>query len=125
MITPANLDLTIYTAATYELQVTLQDGAGDPVDLTERQLAAQVWNTRRSRQLADFTITKTDPTNGVLTLSLTAAQTAELPADKSIATNKAGLVGCWDLRVTEPDGQTVYYWLEGEVKTNVGVTTDV
>lgn len=125
MITPARCDITIYTGATYELQVQLQDAAEDPIDLTNRAIAAQIWNTRGTTQVVPFTVTKTDIPAGTILLSLTAEQTALLPVNRSVGTVAEAVVGSWDLRVTEPDGTTVFYWLEGTVSTNVGVTSDV
>jgi hypothetical protein len=122
VITPGQFNITIYTGASYELQVTLQDSAGTAIDLTDRTIRAEIWNPRRTTKLETFTVTKADSAKGILKLTLTPATTAGLPVDKAIATNKAAVIGAWDLQVTEPDTTTVYYWLEGTVSTNRGVT---
>lgn len=122
MITPGAFNITIYTGATYELQITLKDSSDTAIDLTDRTIKAEIWNVRRTTKLETFTVTKTTPKSGVLTLSLTATKTAALPVDRSIAPNRAAVIGAWDLQVTEPNGTTVWYWLEGTVSTNRGVT---
>lgn len=82
---PAGIyDMTIEQGATFALNLTLQDANGDPFDLTGYTGRGQL-RTRYSdvSPLVNFTVTvpqhNTLPSEGKLSIGLTAAQTAALP----------------------------------------------
>lgn len=53
--------------------------AGNPVNLSSFAITSEIWNLERSKQYGSFSVNVTDPTNGKLELSLTKAQTTNLP----------------------------------------------
>lgn len=107
------LDLTIQQGATFSLQLTFADGNGDPIDLTGYAGAAEVRTSYdAATPVATLSVAVTDPTNGVMTLSLTAAQTAALTAPSG---------GVWDLLLTTPTGDK-FRVLEGNVRITAAVT---
>lgn len=103
---PGRYDITIYQRATFTLQVTL------PINLTGHQVLAQVWDDKRRRKYADFTVTVTDLVNGEIDLEIDSDVTKEIKKQ-----------GEWDLMVIYADG-TKQYWLEGDVKIDPGYTDE-
>ena len=88
-IVPAPVILTIEQGNTWSARLTFKDGNGAAIDLTSYIFAAQVRPAYSSAAVtATLTCTVTDAANGVMTISLTAIQTAALPAP---------FTGQWDL----------------------------
>lgn len=79
----AKHNLTLGQGETWNLQFTMYaSGSSTPLDLTDytvRSSARLEYSDAASS--ADFTITLTDPTNGVFTWSYAASQSAALAAD--------------------------------------------
>jgi len=108
-MTPGRYDITIYQRATFELEVTL------PFNLTGHQVLAQVWDDKRRRKYADFTITVLSTSNQASTVKLT------IPANITKLITKQGE---WDLMVIYPN-TSKQYWLEGDVKIDPGYTDSI
>ena len=106
---PATRDLTIYRGDDYAHTVTVTDEAGDPVDVSGSTWAAQFRRHDRDETAVDFAIDATNAATGVIVHSLTAAQTADLPAR-----------GVYDLQRTT-DGEVETY-LAGDVTVTGDVT---
>lgn len=100
--------ITIYQGDTYTHEITVQDDAGAPVDLSDRTWAAQIRAyATADTALADFAVDATDAATGVLVLSLTAAQTAALPGRPAV----------WDLQGTYTADSTVETLIPNSVVT--------
>ena len=73
----------------WQRQIEYLDGNNNPNNLTGYTPICQVWNYERTKKYADMTVTKSDPSNGIIDMSLTDAQTSILPD-----------LSYYDLRVT-------------------------
>ena len=106
-------NLTIDQGATFSSDVTVKDANGNAFDLTGYTAAAKLAKGFAStRTRTDFTTTiAADATSGVVTLSLTAAQTAALDAERYV----------YDLEITS--GATVTRVIEGIITVRPQVTT--
>jgi len=106
-------NLTIDQGATFSSDVTVKDANGNAFDLTGYTAAAKLakgFSSTRTR--TDFTTTiAADATSGVVTLSLTATQTAALDAERYV----------YDLEITS--GATVTRVIEGIISVRPQVTT--
>lgn len=71
-------NLYIDQGVTFSTEITIADDFGNPVDLSNATLASQVRKSFISTTAWLFTITVTDPTNGVVVLSMTADQTGAM-----------------------------------------------
>ena len=102
--------LRIEKGATFSLTLTLtQDDAA--LDLTGYTAAAQMRETLASTDSQAFTVAISSPaTGGIITVSLTAVQTAALEYE----------TGFWDLEITS--GAVVTRLLEGAVEIKLNVT---
>lgn len=114
---PVELDLEIYRGDTYRLRVTNTDAAGNPIDLSGRTFAAQIRPSYDSEQdVIDFATDDSEAVDGIVTIKLTAAQTAVLPTP-------AG--GVWDLQSTDPTGDNGDPLVETLAAGKICVTKDV
>lgn len=105
-MTPGRYDITIYQRATFSIDVTL------PFNVTGHQVLAQVWDDKRRRKYADFTVQTLTATSEASELRLT------IPASVTRELTKQGE---WDLMVVYSSG-IKEYWLEGDVKIDLGYT---
>ena len=106
---PACLDLDIYRGDDLNLPFSNVDAAGDPIDLTGRTYTAQIRATPESTTAVSFGVS-VNALAGVVTLSLTDAQTAD----------DVPLVGVWDLQ--EVNGTETTTLVRGKVKATKDVT---
>lgn len=116
----ATFDLTndnrIFCGATYTYAVTLKDGTGAAIDLTNASLASQIRKTQAASEiLATFSVAVTDATNGKATFSLSPVQTTALPA------TAADTYWKHDVLLTRADGVKIRI-LEGNVEIDAAVT---
>lgn len=100
-------NITVEQGATFALSLNAKFG-GSPMNLTGATVVAKI---RRafgdSSALVAFTTAVTAPaTDGKLTVSLTAAQTAALTPLQPSQTDRDVAIGHWDLEVTTSDGTT-------------------
>lgn len=110
MISPCDYDIVIPQRATFSQQFQLRDEAGEPLDMSDHSLSAQIWTPGKTVKLADFDVEWIDQAEGHFRLVLPISITQNFVAD-----------GYWDLLVTNPDG-TKDYWLRGAATLNVGYT---
>lgn len=80
----AEYNLYIDQGTTFSTQVTIADDFGNPVDLTSASLASQIRRSFIAKTAYPFTITVNDATSGIITLSLTATQTAAMTAGRYV-----------------------------------------
>jgi len=92
---------------TWSLDCVWNGSDGNPVDITNIDLAAGIKKEYSQDVLVNWTVTKTDAANGAFTLSLTPEQTAELPPRRG----KRITTFLTDVQATYTDGtvKTVWY----------------
>ena len=77
-IAPATYNMTVQRRSDHSVDLVFKDGNGAAINLTGYTVAAQVWEEKRKRKYADFTIAYTDRAAGKITISLTDTQTLPL-----------------------------------------------
>ena len=82
----ANYDITLDRAANYAFVLTIKDAVGVAVDLSDANTLfyADIRNTASKAQAVQFTATKTAGTGGIVTFSLTKADTKTLKAGEGL-----------------------------------------
>ena len=108
-------NLTIDQGATFSSDVTVKDANGNPFDLTGYTAAAKMAKGYAStRTRTNFTTTvAADATTGVVTLSLSATDTAALDAERYV----------YDLEITQTSSGNVTRVIEGVISVRPQVTT--
>lgn len=71
-------NLSIERNTDFSITLVLKDGNGTPIDVTNATIDAEIKQDYYFPIIQTFTVTKTSPASGQITLSLTAAQTAVL-----------------------------------------------
>lgn len=77
-------NLYIDQGTTFSLTITISDQFGDVKNLTDYTVAAQLRKSYYSSTATDFTADVSAPTDGEVTISLTAAQTSALKAGRYV-----------------------------------------
>ena len=77
-------NLTIKQGATFTQNIVVKNAAGAVIDLTGYSGRADMRKEYTSSNGTSFTVAITTPSNGTVTLSLTAEQTAALDADRYV-----------------------------------------
>jgi hypothetical protein len=103
-------NLYIDQGTTFSLSVIVSDQNGDPKDLTDYTVAAQMRKSYYTSTAIDFTAEASIPEDGEVTISLTAEQTSAIKAGRYV----------YDIEITGDD-QTLRI-LEGIVVVNPEVT---
>lgn len=103
-------NLYIDQGTTYSLSIIVSDQNGDPKDLTDYTVAAQMRKSYYTSSAIDFTATTSLPEEGEVTISLTAQETSAIKAGRYV----------YDIEITG-DNQTLRI-LEGIVVVNPEVT---
>lgn len=105
MIGPAELDITIYQGASFDLPFELVDDDGDEVSLSGATIRAKVRNdVDDAAAIVTFTGTVTDGPNGEGEITLTAAQTAAIVLPASEAKKRPLTKYLWDMEIEYSDG---------------------
>jgi hypothetical protein len=103
-------NLYIDQGTTYSLTITVSDQNGDVKDLTDYTVTAQMRKSYYSSTATSFTASASSPTDGEITISLTATQTSALKAGRYV----------YDIEIAS-DEETLRV-LEGIVVINPEVT---
>ena len=103
-------NLYIDQGTTYSLTITVNDQNGDVKDLTDYTVSAQMRKSYYSSTATSFTASASSPTDGEVTISLTATQTSALKAGRYV----------YDIEIAS-DEETLRI-LEGIVVINPEVT---
>mgnify|MGYP001555795598 CR=1 FL=1 len=107
-------NLTIDQGASFSSDVTVKDANGNAFNLTGYTAAAKMAKGYQSTKTrTSFTTTITTPTSGVVTLSLTPAQTTALDAERYV----------YDLEITLTSTGAVTRVIEGIITVRPQVTT--
>jgi hypothetical protein len=112
-MTAGTYDLVIEQGATFDRTLTVKENAVAK-DLTGYVARAQIRKTHKSTSvLQTITATITDPANGIIVLTITAAATAALTAGNAV----------WDLEIDDQQATPVVTrLLEGKVEIRPEVT---
>lgn len=107
-------NLTIDQGATFSSDVTVKDANGNPFDLTGYTAAAKMAKGYAStRTRTNFTTTvAADATTGVVTLSLSATDSAALDGERYV----------YDLEITQTSSGSVTRVIEGIISVRPQVT---
>ena len=106
-IIPGKKNFTIQRRADFPIKLTFKDSTGSAINLSGYTVAAQVYDESRSTKYADWAITYTDRSNGIIDMNLT---------DTATATFTPSIL-FYDVLLTEPSGSKNYY-LEVKLFTN-------
>lgn len=85
-------ELTLEQGASYSTTVTVNGSNGSPTNLTNYTAAAQLRKSYYSSTATDFTVAISDAAGGEITMTLTAANTANLTPGRYV----------YDLLITSP-----------------------
>ena len=113
----ARANLQIDKGATFSSDVTVTDTDGTAFDLTGYTAASKMalgYTSTRTRVSLQASI-NSDPTTGIITISLTADQTKALEAPARYV---------YDVEITKTSDSTVTRVIEGLITINPDVTTD-
>lgn len=114
-LTPAILDLTLYSGDGAQFRFTVRNTGGDFVDLAG-SMRAQIRTTRDAEDpLVEFDIDMSDAAEGVVLISLTGEKSTLLTPTEEKFT------GVWDLEWT-PTGKEPITILQGQVECDPDVT---
>lgn len=115
---PSVLNLLLYAGDGFSVKIKCTDSAGAPIDITGA-VTAQVRANRLApadSALATFAVSMVDAYLGILTISLTGAQTQDL-----VASGQAKFSGVWDAQWT-PSGLQPRTIIQGAVECVADVT---
>jgi hypothetical protein len=116
---PQVLDLELYAGDGVEFRLKCTDGAGAPIDVTGTVKAQVRLDRLVDPPIVEFTVNAVDAYLGIIVLSLTGAQTAQLSTDPSSKGGK--FVGVWDVQWT-PAGKQPRTLCQGKVECATDVT---
>jgi hypothetical protein len=106
-------NLVIDQGTTYSLSITVSDAAGNVLDLTNYTVRAQMRRSYGATSSVSFTTSKgNDPTDGELTISLSATQTSNLKPGRYV----------YDLEIEENTTNEVTRVIEGIITVTPEVT---
>jgi hypothetical protein len=111
----ANYNITLDRAADYGFVLTIQDAVFAPVDITSATFYADIRNVATKTEAVEFTVTPTNPLSGIVTFSLSKADTKTLKAGEGLYE--------WDIFMVL--GGTTRRLLYGSVSVRPQFTNDV
>ena len=110
-IIPAIKDFTVDRRADFGLRLTFKDSTGTGINLTGYTVAAQVWEETRTTKYADWAVTYSNRTSGIVDIKLTDEQTATFSPNELK----------YDVLLTDGNGDKNYY-LQGTLYISEGYT---
>jgi len=110
-IIPATKDFTVDRRADFGLRLTFKDSTGTGINLTGYTVAAQVWEETRTTKYADWAVTYSNRTSGIVDIKLTDTQTATFSPNELK----------YDVLLTDGNGDKNYY-LQGTLYISEGYT---
>lgn len=105
------VELHIDAGSTFSTDVTVNDALGVPINLTNYQARAQLRKSYYSSTAIDFLVVKTEAVSGILTLSISAANTSNIRPGRYV----------YDVEI-ESSSNVVTRIFEGIVTVSPGVT---
>ena len=110
-IIPGEKNFNLVKKSDFPLRLTFKDSTSSAIDLTGYTVAAQVWDTGRKIKFAEFGVTYTNRSSGIVDIKLTDEQTDNF----IVGTLK------YDVKLTEPSGDE-YYYIKGNLNVSQGYT---
>ena len=110
-IIPGKKNFTVQRRADFPIKLTFKDSTGTAISLNVYTVEAQVYDESRSTKYADWAITYTDRSNGIIDMNLADTDTANFTPN----------ILFYDVLLTEPGGNKDYY-LEGKLFVSEGYT---
>ena len=110
-IIPGKKNFTVQRRADFPIKLTFKDSTGTAISLNGYTVEAQVYDESRSTKYADWAITYTDRSNGIIDMNLADTDTANFTPN----------ILFYDVLLTEPGGNKDYY-LEGKLFVSEGYT---
>jgi hypothetical protein len=105
-------DFDLAQGATFNRSLVIRDASNTALDLTGNSLAGQIRTTAQSNDIAGtFAFVITDPTNGLISMKMSATNTALLPAQQCV----------YDVELTQASGDIIRI-LAGNVNVTANVT---
>lgn len=104
-------NLTMDQGSDFQATIDVNDSSGNNLNLTGYSVAGQMRKSYASSTATNFTAAITNATNGVLSISLTAAQTNALKAGRYV----------YDVEITSSTNE-VSRVVEGQIEVTPGVT---
>lgn len=111
MIEPGKYDITIYQGGTFKLDLQYKDSNSTPVNMSGYTVTAKLYNRNGDTELATFTDTFTNQSDGKFQISLTPAVTSGITEQ-----------GQYDILVEEPGGDK-YFLLQGNAFLDIGLSS--
>ena len=111
-IIAGDYDFTVQRRSDHTESIRITDSNDAAVDLSAFTIAAQVWDKDRTGKYADFTIAKTNATNGEFTMSLSHIQTLQFTPNEL----------AYDVLLLNAAGKREYY-IQGNIFVSEGYTT--
>ena len=111
-IIAGDYDFTVQRRSDHTESIRITDSNDAAVDLSAFTIAAQVWDKDRTGKYADFSIVKTNATNGEFTMSLTHVQTLQFTPNEL----------SYDVLLLNAAGEREYY-IQGNIFVSEGYTT--
>jgi len=108
---PGTYNIRPQRRADYVLTLTFKDTAGDPIDLGNYTVLAQVWDKCRTVKYGDFTVAVDAPLTGTAVLTLDYVTTELLPDE-----------AYYDVMLINDNDGLRQYYLEGIVRPSQGYT---
>lgn len=105
------VELHIDAGSTFSTEVTVNDSIGNPIDLTNYLTRAQLRKSYYSTTATDFVVTKVNAPQGVLNMSISAANTSNIRPGRYV----------YDVEI-ESSANVVTRIFEGIVTVSPGVT---
>lgn len=122
MLNAGELDITIPQGSDFNIPFQVLDVNNDAVSINGATIRGQIRKKVESADIiATFTGSIVDGPNGEGLLSLTAAQTAAIPADNSGQCNRKQTCYAWDAEIVFNDG-VVMRILQGQAYLDPEVT---
>jgi hypothetical protein len=118
------LDIDVYKDRDYKQVFNIKDGDDSPIDVSGWTFAAQIRPTYGSDSLiATFTVEKTTAVSGIITMSLSDTETAEIDTTPEIRIGSTTTSNnmTWDM-VVEDDIGDRYSLIQGICTVNETVT---
>tara|TARA_Y100000592_G_scaffold77030_1_gene120691 strand:+ start:1120 stop:1467 length:348 start_codon:yes stop_codon:yes gene_type:complete len=99
----ATYNITIEQGVTFELQFTIKDNTGSALNISGYSFQASVVESTSDTVRGDFTFAITDGANGVVTMTMAAGTTANIPESPTLI---------WDL-IAKDSAAKIHRYLEG------------
>lgn len=110
-VSPGTYNISLQRRADYSVTLQFKDSTNSAINLTGWSVQAQIWNEGRTTKYADFAVSYTNRSQGIVSLALTSAQTTTFPDQMN-----------YDVLLTNPSGLKEYY-LEGQIYVSEGYSS--